>query len=78
MRRSWRISATTTRQTDLDGTIITPESTSLQSLREFVKQLEHWPGNARVRHTRGLVLRVTTSENADPLTDRQDGQIERR
>ena len=67
MRRRWSVRGDTSRQADLYGKWLSADTTDLKALREFVKQLEDWPGSARVEKSSGQVLRVVHWSPADPF-----------
>lgn len=67
MRRRWFVKADTSREAVLNGTLTTAATTTLGNLRAFVKALEQWPDNAKVKgDASGCVIKVTTWQPADP------------
>ena len=72
MKRKWNVFGTTSRQADLYGKWSSAGTTDLKTLRQFVEQLEGWPGNARVKTSSGMVLRVVHWSPADPFGAKSD------
>lgn len=67
MRRRWSVRADTSREAVLNGFLSAPGDTSLGNLRAFVKALEQWPDNAKVKgDARGCVMKVVMWQEADP------------
>lgn len=67
MRRRWFVRADTSREAVLNGTLTTAQQTTLGNLRDFVKALEQWPDNAKVKgDAAGCVMKVITWQAADP------------
>lgn len=67
MRRRWSVRADTSREAVLNGFLSAPGDTSLGNLRAFVKALEQWPDNAKVKgDANGCVMKVVTWQGADP------------
>lgn len=72
MRRRWIVRGDTSRQADLYGKWLSGGTTDLKTLRQFVEQLEGWPGDARVKTSSGMVLRVVHWSPAEPFGAQSD------
>lgn len=61
------VSSVARREVILGGSMIDPNETSLEALREFVARLDRWPGHARGSKHNRSVLHVTYFEKVDDL-----------